>query len=168
LRDRDEDYNERVISQFVRYAGVPVVSLESATLHPLQSLADLVTIRELYGTERRPRVVLTWAPHVRALPQAVPNSFVQWMRYWDKADLVITHPEGYELDERYAGNAIVETNQDKALEGADFVYVKNWSSVRHYGQILSQDPSWMLTAEKLKVTNQAKVIDRKSTRLNSS
>ncbi len=158
LRDRDEDYNERVISQFVRYAGVPVVSLESATLHPLQSLADLVTIRELYGTERRPRVVLTWAPHVRALPQAVPNSFVQWMRYWDKADLVITHPEGYELDERYAGNAIVETNQDKALEGADFVYVKNWSSVRHYGQILSQDPSWMLTAEKLKVTNQAKVM----------
>lgn len=158
LRDRDEDYSEHVINQFVRYAGVPVISLESATLHPLQSLADLVTIRELSGMTRRPRVVLTWAPHVRPLPQAVPNSFAQWVNRWGEADLVITHPEGYELDPRYTGNATVETSQDKALEGADFVYVKNWSSVTHYGQILSRDPSWMITGDKLKATNHACVM----------
>lgn len=158
LRDREEDYSEHVINQFVRYAGVPVVSLESATLHPLQSLADLVTIKELCETGRRPKVVLTWAPHVRALPQAVPNSFAQWMNRWNQADLVITHPKGYELDPRYAGNAVVETDQDKALEGADFVYVKNWSSVTPYGQVLTRDSSWMITSEKLRVTNKAKVM----------
>lgn len=158
LKNKDEDYAEQVISQFVKYAGVPVLSLESATLHPLQSLADLMTIQEITGASRRPRVVMTWAPHVRALPQAVPNSFAQWMVRWNKADLVITHPEGYELDKRFTGPAVIETNQEKALEGADFVYVKNWSSVEPYGQILTTDPSWMITNQKLQNTNHAKVM----------
>ena len=158
LKSKEEDYSEQVISQFVRYAGVPVLSLESATLHPLQSLADLVTIQEIFGNQRRPKVVMTWAPHVRALPQAVPNSFAQWMVNWGKADFVITHPEGYELDQKYTGNAVIEPDQDKALDGADFVYVKNWSSVKEYGKILTDDPSWMITNGKLEKTNRAKVM----------
>lgn len=158
LLNREEDYSEQVISQFVKHAGVPVLSLESATLHPLQSLADLMTIREVSGQSRRAKVVMTWAPHIRALPQAVPNSFAQWMLRWDKADLVITHPKGYELDSRFTGNAVIETDQDKALEGADFVYVKNWSSVSSYGQILTGDPSWMITNEKIAMTNNARVM----------
>jgi N-succinyl-L-ornithine transcarbamylase len=158
LKNKDEDYSEQVIGQFVRYAGVPVLSLESATLHPLQSLADLVTIQEIFGNQRRPKVVMTWAPHVRALPQAVPNSFAQWMVNWGKADFVITHPEGYELDQKYTGNAVIEPDQDKALDGADFVYVKNWSSVKEYGKILTDDPSWMITNGKLEQTNRAKVM----------
>lgn len=158
LVNRAEDYSEQVISQFLKHAGVPVLSLESATLHPLQSLADLMTIQEVFDSPRRPKVVMTWAPHIRALPQAVPNSFAQWMLRWGKADLVITHPEGYELDPRFTGNTVIETNQDKALEGADFVYVKNWSSVSSYGQILTSDPSWMITNKKIAQTNNARVM----------
>lgn len=158
LVNRAEDYSEQVISQFVKHAGVPVLSLESATLHPLQSLADLMTIQEVFDSRRRPKVVMTWAPHIRALPQAVPNSFAQWMVRWGKADLVITHPEGYELDPRFTGNTTIETNQDKALEGADFVYVKNWSSVSSYGQILTSDRSWMITNDKIAKTNNARVM----------
>lgn len=158
LKNKEEDYAEQVIGQFVKYAGVPVLSLESATLHPLQSLADLMTIEEISAHSRRPKVVMTWAPHVRALPQAVPNSFAQWMFRWDKADLVITHPEGYELDSKYTGSAVIETDQDKALEGADFVYVKNWSSVKSYGQVLTSDPSWMITNQKIEKTNDARVM----------
>lgn len=157
LNDKDEDYSEHVIGQFVKHAGVPVMSLESATLHPLQSLADLVTIREISG-DRKPKVVMTWAPHVKALPQAVPNSFAQWMIAWDKAEFVITHPEGYDLDARFARGARVEFDQDTALEGADFVYVKNWSSVKQYGKILNSDSSWMITNKKLERTNRARVM----------
>jgi N-succinyl-L-ornithine transcarbamylase len=158
LTDRGLDYSEHILKQFVKYAGVPVLSLESATVHPLQSLADAVTIREHCPSSRKPKVVLTWAPHVKALPQAVPNSFAQWMNAWGQVELVITHPTGYELDEKFSGGARIETNQDKALEGADFVYVKNWSSYKEYGKILSQDSSWMLTSAKLKNTRQAKVM----------
>lgn len=158
LKDKAEDYSEHIIGQFVKYAGVPVVSLESATLHPLQSLADVVTIKETFREKRKPRVVLTWAPHIKALPQAVPNSFAEWMNGWSEVDFVITHPEGYELDEKFSGHAKIEYNQDKALEGADFVYVKNWSSVKEYGKIISTDPSWMITNKKIMRTNHAKVM----------
>jgi N-succinyl-L-ornithine transcarbamylase len=158
LSDRDLDYSEHILKQFVKYAGVPVLSLESATVHPLQSLADAVTIREHCPSTRKPKVVLTWAPHVRALPQAVPNSFAQWMNAWGHVELVIAHPPGYELDERFSGGARIETDQEKALDGADFVYVKNWSSFREYGKILRSDSSWMITAAKLRNTNKAKVM----------
>ncbi|RYY89182.1 MAG: N-acetylornithine carbamoyltransferase [Chitinophagaceae bacterium] len=158
LKDRAEDYSERYILQFVKYAGIPVVSLESATLHPLQSLADLLTIRESLGTQRRPKVVLSWAPHVKALPQCVANSFAEWMTTWGGADFVITHPEGYALDEKYTRGATITTDQDEALKDADFVYVKNWSSYEQYGQVLCSDESWMLTLEKLEATNNAKVM----------
>ncbi|GAB4092592.1 Rossmann-fold NAD(P)-binding domain-containing protein [Flaviaesturariibacter terrae] len=158
LKDRAEDYSERYITQFVKYAGIPVVSLESATLHPLQSLADLLTIRESFGTERRPKVVLSWAPHVKALPQCVSNSFAQWMTAWGGCDFVVTHPEGYALDPKYTRGAQITQNQDEALQGADFVYVKNWSSYEQYGQVLSNDESWMLTLDKLKATNEARVM----------
>jgi N-succinyl-L-ornithine transcarbamylase len=158
LKDKEEDYSEQVIGQFVKHAGVPVVSLESATLHPLQSLADLATIQEIFGDKRTPKVVMTWAPHVKALPQAVPNSFAQWMNAWGRAEFVITHPEGYELDEKFAGKAKIEFDQDAALEGADFVYVKNWSAVSAYGKILTADPSWMITSKKIGQTNNAKVM----------
>lgn len=167
LKSREEDYDEKYIRQFVQYAGIPVVSLESATLHPLQSLADIVTIKEnwplsspLEAGKKRPKVVMTWAPHVKPLPQSVPNSFAQWMNVWDEADLVITHPPdgGYELDEKFTRHAVIEHDQDKALQGADFVYVKNWSSYKNYGEILSKDLSWMITKEKLKGTNNAKVM----------
>ncbi|HMP99689.1 MAG TPA: N-acetylornithine carbamoyltransferase [Cyclobacteriaceae bacterium] len=158
LKNREEDYAEQVINQFVKYAGVPVLSLESATRHPLQSLADVITIKENSSAKRKPKVVLSWAPHVKALPQAVPNSFAEWMNAWEDVDFVITHPEGYELAESFAGNAPVEYNQDKALEVADFVYVKNWSPYKEYGKILNTDASWMMTQAKLKNTNQAKVM----------
>lgn len=158
LKDKEEDYTEKYINQFIKYAGVPVVSLESATLHPLQSLTDVITIKEQWQQPRKPKVVMTWAPHVKALPQAVPNSFAQWMNAWDEVDFVITHPEGYELDPKFSGNATIEYNQDKALEGADFVYVKNWSSYEEYGKILNSDPSWMITNDKLKGTNLAKIM----------
>ncbi|HEU4555504.1 MAG TPA: acetylornithine carbamoyltransferase [Chitinophaga sp.] len=158
LKNKEEDYTEKYINQFVKYAGVPVVSLESATLHPLQSLTDVITIKERWQQPRKPKVVMTWAPHVKSLPQAVPNSFAQWMNAWGEADFVITHPKGYELDKKFTGNAPVEYNQDKALEGADFVYVKNWSSYSDYGNIISTDSSWMMTSQKLKGTNEAKVM----------
>lgn len=158
LKDRQEDYTEKYINQFIKYAGVPVVSLESATLHPLQSLTDTITIKERWDQPRKPKVVMTWAPHVKALPQAVPNSFAQWMNAWGEADFVIAHPEGYELDEQFSGRATILHNQDQALEGADFVYVKNWSSYTDYGSILSTDPSWMMTNDKLKGTNNASVM----------
>ena len=141
LKDRTMDYSEQVINNFIRYAGVPVVSLESATLHPLQSLADVITISELKPAGRKPKVVMTWAPHVKNLPQAVPNSFAEWINAWGQTDFVIAHPEGYELDERFTNGARITNNQQEALKDADFVYVKNWSSYKQYGKILNSDPS---------------------------
>lgn len=157
LINKEEDYSEHYINQFVKYAGVPVISLESATLHPLQSLADAVTIKEL-RTIQKPKVVLTWAPHIKALPQAVPNSFAQWMSHWDEVEFVITHPEGYDLDKKFTGNTPIEYDQDKALQGADFVYVKNWSSYEKYGQVINTTSAWMLTDTKLQNTNRASVM----------
>jgi N-succinyl-L-ornithine transcarbamylase len=154
LADRDLDYRDEVIGQFVKYAGVPVVSLESAIRHPLQSLTDLITIEE-HKTRPRPKVVLTWAPHPKALPQAVPNSFAEWMNHAN-VEFVITHPEGYELDRQFAGNATVTHNQREAFAGADFIYAKNWSSYTHYGQILSKDRDWSVDAAKMRLTNHAK------------
>ena len=156
LQDRDYDYAETVVRQFVDYSGKPVVAMETATVHPLQAFADLITIEEHRET-KRPKVVLTWAPHCRALPQAVPNSFAEWMRAAD-VDLVVTHPEGYELDPRFVGDARVEYDQMKALEGADFVYAKNWScpgvtNAADYGRIISQDMSWTVDARHMAVTN---------------
>lgn len=156
LVDRDDDYAETIFNKFVKFSGVPVVSLESATRHPLQSLADLITIEELKKTSK-PKVVLTWAPHVKPLPQAVANSFAEWMNKADY-DFVITHPEGYDLAPEFVGNAIVTNNQDEALAGADFVYVKNWSSYNDYGKILTNGEGWMMTNEKLKLTNNAGVM----------
>ncbi len=154
LTDRAKDYGEEVIKQFVKYAGVPILSLESATRHPLQSLTDLITIEE-YKKVARPKVVLTWAPHVKALPQAVPNSFAEWMNAAD-VDFVITHPEGYALAPEFSGNALVTHNQRQAFEGADFIYAKNWSSYEDYGKILNSDPAWKITQEKMALTNDAK------------
>lgn len=158
LKSRGEDYSEQYITQFIKYAGIPVVSLESATLHPLQSLTDVITIQETLQEKRKPKVVLTWAPHVKALPQCVANSFAQWINAWGAAEFVVTHPEGYQLDEKFTKGATILTNQDEALQDADYVYVKNWSSYESYGQILSQDQSWMLNNEKLKLTNNAGVM----------
>ena len=158
LEDRDRDYSEYVINAFVKYSGVPVVSLESATLHPLQSLADIITIKETWEESRRPKVVMTWAPHIKALPQAVPNSFAEWINTWGESDFVITHPEGYELDSRFTNGAAIVHDQDKALKGADFVYVKNWSSYSSYGKILNTDPNWTITNKKLEATSQGKVM----------
>lgn len=153
LQNRSEDYSEQVIEKFRELAGVPVVNLESATRHPLQSLTDLITIEEL-KTKQRPKVVLTWAPHVRALPQAVGNSFAEWLNRTDY-DFVITNPEGFDLAPEFVGNAQVIRNQAEAFEGADFIYAKNWSSYENYGQIGS-DPNWMITAEKMALTDNAK------------
>lgn len=153
LADRDFDYQETILNQFIEYSGRPVISLESATVHPCQAFADLITIEE-HKTVRRPKVVMTWAPHPRALPQAVPNSFAEWMNAAD-VDFVITHPEGYELDPQFVGNARVEYDQMKAFQGADFIYAKNWSSWSHYGQILSQDRGWTVGARQMAVTNDA-------------
>jgi N-succinyl-L-ornithine transcarbamylase len=154
LTDKEKDLQEEVISQFVKYAGVPVLSLESALRHPLQSLTDVITIEE-YKTKQVPKVVLTWAPHPKALPQAVPNSFAEWMNA-AQVDFVITHPKGYELDKAFVGNARVTNNQNEAFENADFIYAKNWSSFTDYGKILSKDPAWSVTAAKMKLTNGAK------------
>ena len=189
LTDKAQDYSEYVINAFVKYSGVPVVSLESATLHPLQSLADLITIQEIWskasplldntsgrfpspigeggrrpdevrrvGGEVKPKVVLTWSRHVKALPQAVPNSFAQWVNAWGEADFIVTHPKGYELDEKFTKGATITNNQDEALKGADFVYVKNWSSYSDYGKILNTDPEWMITNKKIALTNNGKVM----------
>ncbi|QMU28611.1 Rossmann-fold NAD(P)-binding domain-containing protein [Adhaeribacter radiodurans] len=156
LQNREEDYSEDILQKFIKYAEIPVVSLESGTRHPLQSLADLITITE-HKTKPRPKVVLTWAPHVKALPQAVPNSFAEWMSQAD-VDFVVTHPEGYELAEEFTTGATITHNQEEALENADFIYVKNWSAYHDYGKILTTDASWLLTNERLKTTNQAKVM----------
>ncbi len=158
LLDRAEDQREMILNQFVRYSGRPVVSLESTTLHPLQSLADLLTIRELWREKRRPRVALCWAPHIKALPHCVANSFAQWVTAWGEADLVVAHPDGYQLDPSYTGNAEITTNLDAALAGADFVYVKNWSAANPYGQAICDDASWMLTPQKMALTNAARVM----------
>jgi N-succinyl-L-ornithine transcarbamylase len=167
LTNKEEDYSEHVIKQFIKYAGVPVVSLETATLHPLQSFTDIITIKEtlllapppLEEVGRRlPKIVLTWAPHIKPLPQCVANSFAQWVNAWCEAEFIITHPEDYELDEQFTKGATITHNQQEALKDADFVYVKNWSTYHDYGKIYSNDPSWMLTPEKLKVTNNAKIM----------
>lgn len=158
LKNREDDYSELVMNSFVQYSGVPIVSLESATLHPLQSLTDILTIKETFTEIRKPKIVLTWAPHVKPLPQCVANSFAQWVNAWGSADFVITHPEHYELSETYTKGATIVTNQNKALQGADYVYVKNWSTYNDYGKIYSNDPAWMLTEEKLQLTNNAKVM----------
>lgn len=175
LKNKEEDYSELYINQFVKYSGIPVVSLESSTLHPLQSLTDIITITEVLGAgaasstgsakasvpvspRRRPKIVLTWAPHVKALPQAVANSFSQWVNAWGQANFVITHPEDYELDPQFTKGATITHNQDEALKDADFVYVKNWSTFADYGKIYCNDPEWMLTQDKLKRTNNAKVM----------
>jgi N-succinyl-L-ornithine transcarbamylase len=158
LKNREADYSEQYILQFVKYAGIPIVSLESATLHPLQSLTDVMTIREVFKEKRQPKVVLTWAPHVKPLPQCVANSFSQWMTAWGEAQFVITHPEGYELSKDFTKGANILHDQDEALKDADFIYVKNWSSFHKYGEMLCTDQQWMLTNEKLKNTNSAKVM----------
>ena len=158
LKNREDDYSELYIKQFMKYAGIPVVSLESATLHPLQSLTDIITISELFNEERKPKIVLTWAPHVKPLPQCVANSFSQWINAWGKADFVITHPEDYNLSEEFTNGATITTNQDEALKNADFVYVKNWSTFNDYGKIYESDPKWMITNKKLEQTNNAKVM----------
>lgn len=158
FQSRKDDYEEKILNQFIKYSGKPVFFMESATVHPLQSFADLITIEE-YKKTARPKVVLTWAPHPKALPQAVPNSFAQWMNAAD-VDFVITHPKGYELDPLFAGNARVEYDQLKAFEGADFIYAKNWSCPdvtcpEDYGKILSQDMSWTVDEAHMAVTNNA-------------
>jgi len=163
LQNKEQDYSEKIIHQFIKYAGIPIVSLESATLHPLQSLTDLITINESFQSNvklknKKPKVVLTWAPHIKPIPQCVANSFSEWMTNWREADFVITHPEGYELSTEYTNGATILHNQDEALKDADFVYVKNWSSFNEYGKVLTTDESWMLTNAKLKQTNDAKVM----------
>lgn len=166
LKNKEDDYSELYIRQFIKYAGIPIVSLESATLHPLQSLTDIITMQEYMQLPaqaarfagRKPRVVLTWAPHVKPLPQCVANSFAQWVNAWGEADFVITHPEDYELSETFTRGARIEYNQDEALKNADFVYVKNWSTFTDYGKIYTNDPEWMLTNEKLALTNAARVM----------
>ena len=158
LKNKEDDYSELFINQFVKYAGIPVVSLESATLHPLQSLTDVITINETFKEKRKLKIVLTWAPHVKPLPQCVANSFAQWINAWGKADFVITHPEDYELDTKFTKGGTITHNQDEALKDADYVYVKNWSTYTDYGKIYNNDPEWMMTNEKLAITNNAKVM----------
>jgi N-succinyl-L-ornithine transcarbamylase len=162
LKNKEEDYSEQVMNAFIKFSGIPVVSLESATLHPLQSLTDIITIEEqsqkLKVKSQKIKIVLTWAPHIKPLPQCVANSFAQWVNAWGESEFVITHPEDYELDKKFTAGAAITHNQDDALKDADFVYVKNWSTYTDYGKIYSNDPSWMLTEDKLKLTNNAKVM----------
>ena len=160
LTDREFDYAETIVNQFIKYSGRPVFAMETATVHPLQAFADLITIEE-HKTVERPKVVLTWAPHCRALPQAVPNSFAQWMNAAEDVDLWITHPEGYELDPKFIGNAKVTYNQREAFEGADFIYAKNWSNPgvtdpADYGKITSKDMAWTVDEEHMSWTNNGK------------
>ena len=154
FENKEDDYSEKILNQFIELSGVPVISLESATRHPCQAFADLITIEELKQKER-PKVVLTWAPHPRALPQAVPNSFAEWMRKAD-VDFVITHPKGYELAREFTDGVTIEYDQKKAFDGADFVYAKNWASYSDYGKVLTQDKSWTVNEEKMALTNDAK------------
>jgi N-succinyl-L-ornithine transcarbamylase len=164
LKNREDDYSEMYINQFIKYAGVPVISLESATLHPLQSFTDIITIQEEMNSRtdefanRKPTIVLTWAPHIKPLPQCVANSFAQWMNAWGEAEFVITHPVDYELSTDFTKGAIITNNQDEALKNADFVYVKNWSTYTDYGKVYENDPAWMMTNEKLQYTNNAKIM----------
>ena len=163
LVDKQADYSEKIIKQFIKYAGIPVVSLESATLHPLQSLTDIITIQESIASNtnfknKKPKVVLTWAPHIKPIPQCVANSFSEWVGAWGEADFIITHPEGYALSTEFTKGATIEHNQDQALKNADFVYVKNWSSYEQYGKLLSTDAAWMMTNKKLALTNNAKIM----------
>ncbi|GAB3313757.1 acetylornithine carbamoyltransferase [Larkinella ripae] len=154
LKDREQDYREVVLNQFKKYAGVPIINLESATRHPLQSLADCITIEE-FKVRKRPKIVLTWLPHFKPLPQAVANSFCEWINHTD-AEFVIANPEGYDLAPDFVGNARISHNQNEAFEGADFIYGKNWSSYEQYGQVLTQDPSWMVTLDKMRLTDNGK------------
>lgn len=158
LKNREDDYSELYIKQFIRYAGIPVVSLESATLHPLQSLTDIITITETFKEKRKPKIVLSWAPHVKPLPQCVANSFSQWVNAWGKADFVITHPEDYELSPEFTKGAAITHNQEEALRDADFIYVKNWSTFHDYGKIYTNDPKWQLKEKRWAVSNNAKVM----------
>jgi len=163
LLNQVDDYSEKVINQFIQHAGIPVISLESATLHPLQSLTDIITIQESMETSgtfkhKKPKVVLTWAPHIKAIPQCVSNSFSEWMNAWGEADFIITHPQGYALSEAYTEGATIVYDQDVALKDADFVFVKNWSAFNDYGKVLCTDANWMLTNQKLALTNDAKVM----------
>ena len=158
FENRQDDYKEKILNQFIKYSGKPVFFMESATVHPLQAFADLITIEE-YKRSARPKVVLSWAPHPKALPQAVPNSFAEWMNAAD-VDFVVTHPEGYELDPKFVGDAKVEYDQMKAFEGADFIYAKNWSCPgvtrpEDYGKVLSKDMSWTVDSRHMAVTNNA-------------
>lgn len=157
LQDREEDYSEDLLNKFIELTGVPIVSLESATRHPLQSLADLITIKEQAAAGKKPKVVLSWAPHIKPIPHCVANSFAEWMQQAD-VELVITNPEGYDLAEEFTQGAQVLHNQDEALKNADFVYVKNWSSYEQYGKVLTDGQGWMITNEKLALTNNAKVM----------
>lgn len=160
LKDKEADYTEELFNKFIKFCGVPVVSLESATRHPLQSLTDLITITE-YRTVAKPKVILAWAPHVKALPQAVPNSFSEWMckaQEQGLVDFTIAHPEGYELSEEFTIGAQIVNDLDEALEGADFVYVKNWSSYHDYGKVYPVEGDWLMTNEKLGITHDAKVM----------
>ena len=163
LKNREDDYSEMYINQFIKYAGVPVVSLESATLHPLQSLTDIITIKESMhnsplGAGGKPKIVLTWAPHIKPLPQCVANSFSQWINAWGEADFVITHPQEYELAKEFTQGAVITHDQEAALKDADFIYVKNWSTYTDYGKVYENDPEWMLTQEKLEATRNAKIM----------
>lgn len=164
LTDREKDYTEYVLHKFLENVNVPVVNMESATVHPLQSLTDLVTIRE-HTTKQKPKVVLTWAPHIKPLPQCVSNSFAEWMNKAE-VEFVITHPEGYELSEQFSGNAPIIYNQDKAFENADFIYAKNWSSFTDYGKIIGEHNDWLITDKKMQLTNNAKFMHCLPTRRN--
>jgi len=160
LKSREEDYAEKIMNSFVKYSGVPVISLESATVHPLQSLTDIITISEYLPVKDKvkPKIVLTWAPHVKPLPQCVANSFSEWVNAWGKAEFVIANPEGYDLDKSFTKDAAIFNNQEEALKDADFVYVKNWSNYKDYGKIIPVRGDWMLTNKKLELTNNAKVM----------
>jgi len=158
LKDRDKDYSELLLDQLSKYAGVPIISLESTTLHPLQSLADLLTISETWKLDRKPKIVLAWAPHIKPLPQCVANSFAQWVCGWEDCDFTITHPPGYALDPQFTVNAHYEEDLQEALVGADYVYVKNWSSYEHYGNMPPVRGDWMLTQKRLQASNNARIM----------
>jgi N-succinyl-L-ornithine transcarbamylase len=163
LVNKEDDYSEKIINQFIKYAGIPIVSLESATLHPLQSLTDIITIQESMAANplfinKQPKIVLTWAPHIKPIPQCVANSFSEWVNAWGAADFVIAHPKGYELSTEFTKGASITNDQEAALKEADFVYVKNWSSYEQYGKILCEDDQWMMNNSKLALTNNAKVM----------
>jgi N-succinyl-L-ornithine transcarbamylase len=164
LKNREDDYSELYIKQFIKYAGIPVLSLESSTLHPLQSLTDIITITESLKNDkpkiknRKPKIVLSWAPHIKPLPQCVANSFSQWVNAWGKAEFVITHPEDYELSEEFTKGASITNNQEEALKDADFIYIKNWSTYKDYGKIYTNSPKWQLKKKRWAVSNNAKVM----------